>query len=117
MNPKDIPQLDMNDKVLIFLDEIKYFDPTDNSKEVELISKKEMKQRLGIMDYLSEKHQNQLLFRENKIIPLDTLVGTYIGSVNFVLNIKPYYGLLSSKAEYFTIPLKDVVEIRKIKVE
>lgn len=105
----------LHDRIILALDEQRYFDPSEGTREVDLLSKEDMRRKLGIVDGFSETYINGV-FRENKIIPLKTLVGTYVGSRNNIIKILPYYGLSSPEAEYFIIPIEHIKNTSKIKL-
>lgn len=113
METKDILKFRINDHVILALKEQRYFDPTEGTREVELVSKYHMKRNLGIEEMHYEKYADKV-FKENKIIPIKMFAGTYVGSRNDIIKIKPYYGLLSPEARYFIVPAEHIQRIEKI---
>jgi hypothetical protein len=98
------------EKVIVILNEKKYFNSYDSNKDVVLLSKEEMEQKLGLTNMASEKYKKNK-FKENNILTIQEFMGHYAGHDQNIVKINPSHGLEHSDAKHFRIPWAHVKNI------
>jgi hypothetical protein len=103
-----------NEYLLVQLKKRSYFDPINPSKEVELSSRLEIINKIG-MNGTTKYYEDQKLLEE-KILSTEFIAGACVEDTNKSLNIEPFYGLQEDK--YFVIPkqyIKKIIRINRIR--
>ena len=106
----------IKDHVEIILKEPGYFKMEDGCREVQILSKLEMKHELGLNLGWSEEYISEQ-FRKNGVLAIKEFTGIYVGDRPGVVKVKPLYGIQHPESEYFIMPEHQIEKIARYYIE